>query len=158
LLDRLRQLAGVQQATAMSDLPFHRLAQRYNTGVEDSGGSNGASVATVDYYQFVMSDYFQTMGIPIVAGRTFDATDTTSGGRVVIVNETLARRLWNGRDPIGQRLRPNLGSSIGTSVNPWHTVIGVAKDVKEAGVDRAAGAELYLFIDQPGPPIDGTQR
>ena len=158
LLDRLRQLPGVQQATAMSDLPFHRLAQRYNTGVEDGSGSNGASVATVDYYQFVMSDYFQTMGIPIVAGRRFDATDTTSGGRVVIVNETLARRLWNGRDPIGQRLRPNLGSSIGTSENPWHTVIGVAKDVKEAGVDRAAGAELYLFIDQPGPPIDGTQR
>ena len=58
----------------------------------------------------------------------------------------------------GSALRPNLGSSIGTSENPWHTVIGVAKDVKEAGVDRAAGAELYLFIDQPGPPIDGTQR
>ena len=99
-----------------------------------------------------------TMGIPIVAGRGFEATDTASGGRVVIVNKTLANRLWKGRDPIGQRVRPNLGASIGSSVNPWHTVIGVAKDVKEAGVDRDAGAELYLFVDQPGPPIDGTER
>ena len=87
-----------------------------------------------------MSDYFETMRIPIVAGRGFDAIDTTSEGRVVIINETLANRLWKGRDPIGQRLRPNLSPSLGTSVNPWHTVIGVAKDVKEAGVDRDAGA------------------
>ena len=86
------------------------------------------------------------------------ASDTASEGRVVIINETLANRLWKGRDPIGQRLRPNLSASIGTSDNPWHTVIGVAKDVKEAGVDRDAGAELYLFVDQPGPPIDGTTR
>jgi predicted permease len=158
LLDALRQVPGVQAATAMSDLPFDRLAQRYNTGAENYQDTDGRPVAAVDYYQFVMSDYFSTMGIPIVAGRGFQAIDTTSAGRVVIINDTLAKRLWPGRDPIGQRLRPNLGASIGTSVNPWHTVIGVAKDVREAGVDRDAGAELYLFIDQPGPPIDGTER
>ena len=155
LLDNLRQMPGVQVATAMSDLPLSRLAQRYNTGAENVDGS---PVAIVDYYQFVMSDFFKTMGIPIMAGRSFEAADTASGGRVAIVNETLANRLWKGRDPIGQRVRPNLGASIGSSVNPWHTVIGVAKDVKEAGVDRDAGAELYLFVDQPGPPDDGTER
>jgi putative ABC transport system permease protein len=158
LLDTLRQLPGVQAATAMSDLPVNRLAQRYNTGAENYTNADGSPVAIVDYYQFVMSDYFKTMRIPIVAGRGFDAIDTASEGRIVIINETLANRLWKGRDPIGQRVRPNLGASIGTSVNPWHTVIGVAKDVKEAGVDRDAGAELYLFVDQPGPPIDGTAR
>jgi putative ABC transport system permease protein len=98
------------------------------------------------------------MGIPIVAGRGFAAIDTVSEGRVVVVNETLANRLWQGRDPIGQRLRPSLNTSLGTAANPWHTVVGVAKNVKQAGVDRAAGTELYLFIDQPGPPIDGTER
>ena len=85
-------------------------------------------------------------------------SDTASGGRVAVINETLARRLWKGRDPIGQRLRPNLGASIGTSANPWHTVIGVAKDVKEAGVDRDAWRRVLLFVDQPGPPIDDTAR
>jgi putative ABC transport system permease protein len=158
LLDTLRQTPGVQAATAMSDLPFNRLAQRYDTGAENYTNAEGQPVSIVEYYQFVMSDYFETMGIPILAGRGFAAIDTASEGRVVVINETLASRLWTGRDPIGQRLRVNLAASIGTSNNPWHTVIGVAKDVKEAGVDRDTGAELYLFIDQPGPPIDGTAR
>ena len=158
LLDTLRQTPGVQAATAMSDLPFNRLAQRYDTGAENYTNTEGQPVSIVEYYQFVMSDYFETMGIPILAGRGFEAIDTASEGRVVVINETLASRLWKGRDPIGQRLRVNLAASIGTSNNPWHTVIGVAKDVKEAGVDRDTGAELYLFIDQPGPPIDGTAR
>jgi predicted permease len=158
LLDILRQLPGVQAATAMSDLPVNRLVQRYNTGAQNYANADGTPVSVVDYYQLVMSDYFKTMRIPMVAGRGFEAIDTASEGRVVVVNETLANRLWKGRDPIGQRLRPNLAASIGTSSNPWHTVIGVAKDVKQAGVDRDAGAELYLFVDQPGPPIDGTER
>jgi hypothetical protein len=109
----------------------------------------------VDYYQFVMADYFATMGIPIVAGRDFDRADITSPERVTIVNETLANKLWKGRNPIGQRVRPNLSGSMGSSSNPWHTVIGVARDVKEAGVDRAAGFELYMFTEQPGPSVEG---
>jgi putative ABC transport system permease protein len=96
------------------------------------------------------------MGIPIVAGRSFEPTDRESLERVVIVNETLANKLWKGRNPIGQRLRPNLSAALGTMARPWHTVIGVARDVKEGGVDRAAGTELYLFIEQPAPANDGT--
>ena len=158
LLDTVRQIPGVQSATAMSELPVNRLAQRFNTGASSYANADGRPVAVVDYYHFVMSDYFDTMRTPIVAGRGFDASDKTSGGRVVVINETLANRLWKGRDPIGQQLRPNLSASIGTSDNPWHTVIGVAKDVKAAGIDRDAGAELYLYIDQPAPPIDDSTR
>ena len=158
LLVRLRAVPGVQAATAMSNLPLDRVVQAFNTGVENYVNADGRPVAVVDYYQYVMSDYFGTMKIPIVAGRGFEQTDIVSEDRVVVVNETLARRLWTGRDPVGQRLRPNLGASIGAGQNPWHTVIGVAKDVKEGGVDRETGAELYLFVDQPGPPIDGTER
>jgi predicted permease len=158
LLDSLRALPGVHAATAMSDLPFNRLAQRYGTEAENYANADGRPVAIVDYYQHVMSDYFKTMGIPIVAGRGFEAIDMASGDRVVVINETLADRLWSGRDPIGQRVRPNLRASVGTSQNPLHTVIGVSKDVKEAGASQDAGAELYLFVDQPGPPIDGTER
>jgi predicted permease len=158
LLDTLRQIPGAQAATAMSDLPFDRLPQRYSTGAENYTNTDGTPVAIVEYYQFVMSDYFRTMGIPIVAGRSFEAIDAASAGRVAIINETLADRLWKGRDPIGRLVRPSLAASLGTSVNPWHTVIGVAKDVKQAGVDRDAGGELYLFVDQAGPPTDGTER
>jgi predicted permease len=158
LLDRLREVPGVEAATAMSGLPLNRLSQRYITIVENYANDEGRPSTVVDYYQYVMSGYFDTMAIPIIEGRAFAATDTVSGGRVAVVNETLARRLWPGRSAIGQQLQPNMAASIGTSVNPWHTVIGVAKDVKEGGVDRAAGTEVYLFIDQPGPPIDGSEK
>jgi putative ABC transport system permease protein len=86
----------------------------------------------------VTSDIFETTGIPILRGRSFDANDATS--RVAVVNETLANRYWNGRDPIGQQLRPG-----GTM--PWLTVVGVAKDVKQVGVDETVGAEAYVLID-----------
>ena len=141
----------------MSDLPLNRFVQGFTTRVENDAAATGQTSEIVDYYQFVMSDYFETMGIPIVAGRGFDRTDIASLDRVAIVNETLANRLWKGRNPIGQRLRPNLSASMGTSANPWHTVIGVAKDVKEGGVDRETGTELYMFTEQPAPPVDGTE-
>jgi predicted permease len=156
LLDTLRAAPGVQAATAMSDLPLNRVVQGFTTRVEDPSAEKGQTSGIVDYYQFVMSDYFETMGIPIVAGRGFQRTDITSLERVVVVNETLANRLWKDRNPIGQRLRPNLAASMGTSNNPWHRVIGVAKDVKEGGVDRETGTELYMFTDQPAPGVEGT--
>src|SRR5207244_8025673 len=110
--------------------------------------SDGSPVEIIDYYQFVMGDYFETMGVPIVAGRSFEPADAASPARVVIVNETLANRIWKGRNPIGQRVRPNLGAAIGFGGNSWHTVIGVAKDVKQSGVEKDTGMELYVSLDQ----------
>jgi predicted permease len=158
LLDSFRGIPGVQAATAMSDLPLTRATQGYSTGVQGEAGGARQASESVDYYQFVMSDYFETMGIAIVAGRGFEPADMTSLDRVAIVNETLATRLWNGRDPIGQRIRPNLAASMGTASNPWHRVIGVARDVKEAGVDRPSGTELYLFAEQPAPSLEGNRH
>ena len=158
LLDSFRGIPGVEAATAMSDLPLTRATQGYSTGVQGEAGGARQASESVDYYQFVMSDFFGTMGIAIVAGRSFEPADLTSLERVAIVNETLATRLWKGRDPIGQRVRPNLAASMGTANNPWHRVIGVARDVKEAGVDRPSGTELYLFAEQPAPSLEGNQR
>jgi len=158
LLESFRGIPGVQAATAMSDLPLTRARQGYSTGVQGEAGGAQQASESVDYYQFVMADYFETMGIAIVAGRGFEPSDMTSLERVAIVNETLATRLWQGRDPIGQRVRPNLAASMGTASNPWHRVIGVARDVKEAGVDRPSGTELYLFAEQPAPSLEGNQH
>jgi MacB-like periplasmic core domain len=80
-------------------------------------------------------------------GRGFERTDNVSQGKVAIVNETLAKRIWKGQNPIGQRLRPP-GGSFGASDDVWHTVIGVAKDVRQRGVERPAGTELYVSLDQ----------
>jgi putative ABC transport system permease protein len=82
------------------------------------------------------------MGIPIVEGRGFESTDAASGGWVTVVNEALANSQWKGRNPIGQRLRP-----AGTN-DQWFTVIGVAKDVKQASLDRQTEPEAYILVDQ----------
>ena len=98
-----------------------------------------------------MSDYFETMGIPIVQGRGFQPGDAAASGPVAVVNETLANRYWTGLNPIGQRLRPCCFDSI-----PWYTVIGVAQDIKQGGVDRKTGTEFYVLVEQTAafpPPL-----
>jgi putative ABC transport system permease protein len=86
--------------------------------------------------------YIETMGIPVVEGRSFEPADA-GGAPVALVNEALVRRFYQDRDPIGTRVKPGFGSDV-----PWFTVIGVVKDVKQGGVDQAAGTELYSLIDQ----------
>jgi predicted permease len=150
VLERLRAVSGVQTAAVMSGLPPNRSPSAIGTRIENYTAAAGGPVEVVDYYQFVMGDYFETMGIPIVAGRGFEWTDIASQGKVVVINETLANRIWKGRDPIGRRLRPNLSGTIGVTDNPWHTVIGVARDVKQRGMEQSAGTELYVSLDQLG--------
>src|SRR5215468_5997384 len=147
MLDRLRSVPGVLGTAAMSGLPPNRTPDGIATPIENYSSYDGKPFENIDYYQFVMGDYFGTMGIPIIAGRGFERTDNASQGKVVIVNETLAKRIWKGRNPIGQRLRPP-GASFGASDDAWHTVIGVAKDVRQRGLERPAGTELYVSLDQ----------
>jgi putative ABC transport system permease protein len=173
VLDRLRAVPGVLGTVAMSGLPPNRTPDAIATPIENYTSGDGKPSEIIDYYQFVMGDYFETMGIPILAGRGFERTDNASQGnasqgnasqgnapqgnapqgKVAIVNETLAKKIWQGQNPIGQRLRPP-GSSFGASEDVWHTVIGVAKDVRQHGVERPAGTELYVSLDQHGvsPP------
>ena len=139
LLAQLRTVAGVQGATAMTGLPLDRPFLANQTEITNNLAASGPFIA-IDY-QRVMSGFFETMGIPILQGRGFESTDLPSDGGVAVVNETLANTYWNGRNPIGQRLRP-------ASTQPWFTVIGVAKDVKQSGVDQPVGAEAYLLVDQ----------
>jgi predicted permease len=148
LLDKLRVAPGVQGAAAMSGLPPNRSPEAIPTGIENHTAADGSPVEIIDYYQFVMGDYFETMGVPIVAGRSFEPADAASQGKVVVVNETLANRIWKGRNPIGQRVRPNLSAAIGFGGDSWHTVIGVARDVKQGGVEKETGTELYVSLDQ----------
>ena len=143
LLENLRAVPGVQAATAMSGLPPNRPLNANDTDIDNYTAPPEGPFENVDYYQFVMSDYFETMGIPIVQGRSFQRADEASTGMVAIVNETLVNTFWKGRNPIGLRLRPCCGDQV-----PWFTVVGVAKDVKQGGVDQKTGTEFYFFVDQ----------
>ena len=155
LLDALRAVPGVEAATAMAGLPPNRPPFKTTTRVADVTVSSPSSAALgpdqiVDYYQYVLNDYFETMGIPIVRGRSFQPTDATSSGFVAIVNEKFAETFWKGRDPIGQRVKPCCNDQP-----PWFTVVGVAKDVKQGGIDQETGTELYLAVPQIAKPAPG---
>jgi predicted permease len=143
ILETLRAVPGVLAASAMSGLPPDRPLNANDTEIDNYTSPPEGPYENVDYYQLVMSDYFETMGIPIVQGRSFQSIDAASSGFVTVVNERLVNTFWKGLNPIGQRLRPCCGDEV-----PWWTVIGVAKDVKQGGVDRDTGTELYFFVEQ----------
>ena len=143
LLDNLRIVPGVHAATAMSGLPPNRPVNANDTDIDNYKAPPQGPFENVDYYQSVMSDYFETMGIPLVQGRSFQRGDAATPGVVAVVNETLANTFWKGQNPLGQRLRPCCREEI-----PWMTVVGVAKDVKQGGVDQKTGTELYFFVEE----------
>jgi predicted permease len=144
LLEKLRGVPGVQGASAMSGLPPNRPLDANDTDIGNYTAPPEGPFENVDYYQSVMTNYFETMGIPIVKGRSFLPSDAASGP-VVIVNETLVNTFWKGVDPIGQTLKPGFANFAQV---PDFRVIGVAKDVKQGGVDKKTGTELYTLIDQ----------
>jgi len=145
LTGQLRQLPGVQGAAAMSGLPPVRLVNANDTDFEGYTSPAEGPFENVDYYQSVTQDYLGTMGIPVVEGRDFSAADATGGGGpVVMVNETLAKTFYKDQSPIGRRLR--VGGS--QSKNPWLTIVGVVRDVKQGGVGNKTGTEVYFLAEQ----------
>jgi putative ABC transport system permease protein len=140
LVDRLAAMPGVENVSIVSGLPPQRQANAFGTDIEDYTPRPDVP-DVVDFYQTVTAGYFEAMRIPIVRGRTFREGDRTSAP-VAVVNETFARTFWKDLDPIGRRVRPRFGGTT-----PWVTVIGVVKDVKQRGVDRATGSELYFLLE-----------
>ncbi|MEO8683050.1 MAG: ABC transporter permease, partial [Vicinamibacterales bacterium] len=137
VLEKIRGIAGVQSASAMTGLPPNRPLDANDTDIDNYTAPPEGPYENVDYYQNVLSDYFETMGIPIVQGRGFLPSDATAPAPVAVVNETLVNTFWKGLNPIGQRLRPQGPGDV-----PWFTVVGVAKDVKQGGVDQKTGTEF----------------
>ncbi|MBY0496896.1 MAG: ABC transporter permease [Cyanobacteria bacterium] len=153
ILERIRTIPGVVSVSAMSGLPPERLAATMATdfdGYDATGPGDPPEFA--DFTQYVLGSYFGTMAIPILQGRSFEASDAASSDRVVVVNKTLADTFWKGRNPIGQRLRPCCSAET-----PWSTVVGVAADVKQGGIDKKTGTEIYFLLDQLARPGSGNR-
>ncbi len=113
-----------------------------DTDIEGFVMTKDGPIQNVDFYQAVSKDYFQTMGIRLMDGRLFDDRDVQNAPPVVIINKAMAATFWPNQTPVGRRVRPG-------GAKDWCTVIGVVDDVKNAGLDRPAGTELYLPYRQP---------
>ena len=143
LLERVRAIPGVQGAAAMTGLPPRRQVNANDTAFEGVPGPPDGPIQNVDYYQTVTADYLQTMGIPVVNGRGFTAADAT-GTPVVMINEALAKVFYPQQNPIGRRVQ----AFFRRNDNPWLTIVGVVKDVKQGGVEGKTGTELYFLAAQ----------
>ena len=127
----------------MSGLPPLRQVNANDTDIEGYVAPPDGPFANVDYYNTVTTGYVEAMGIPVVEGRAFLPTDAL--GTTVMINQTMARTFYKEQSPIGRRVRP---SGPPTANIPWFTIVGVLKDVKQGGVDKKTGTELYFNFEQ----------
>src|SRR5580704_6550848 len=140
---RLTSLPGVQSAALVSGLAPMRPPNMNDTDIEGFVPTEGGPIQNVDFYQAVSKDYFATMGIRLMDGRLFDGRDVQCAPDAVIINKTMAMTFWPNQNPIGRRIRPG-------GAKDWSTIVGIVDDVKNAGLDRPAGTEIYLPYQQPG--------
>ncbi|MGC2398846.1 MAG: FtsX-like permease family protein, partial [Acidobacteriaceae bacterium] len=102
--------------------------------------------------QIVSASYLSTARVPLKAGRDFTAQDTRDKTLVTIVNETLARTMWPGENPIGKRFACCEDHGPKGRMNPvWHEIVGVVGDVRAQGLDRQVQPEFYLPLTQMPP-------
>jgi predicted permease len=158
LARNLRSIPGVEAVSPVTGLPPNRPVNPNLTDLENLAPPPGMPGHTVDYNNFAGIEYFETMRIPIVKGRGFNTGDI-SGPPVVVINEAMARQFYAAVDPIGRRLRPTSPPlPAGTpDTLPWFTIVGVAKDVKQGGLDQKTGTEIYYDIEQ-GPRVNGVAQ
>jgi predicted permease len=140
LQGRVRSLPGVKAVAMVNQLPMSGVTANASFDVEGPPASNDVNVADT---QLISPDYFRVMGISLVRGRSFTDNDANLPPAFVIVNQTLARKLWPGADPIGKRIRLRTDA-------PWLSVVGVVTDIKNHGSNVATKPEMYfLHTDQP---------
>ena len=143
VLERLAAQPSVTEVAAMSGLPPIRPLDANDTQFEGFVQTEDSPPQNVDFYQTVTADYLETMEIELVEGRSFESSDDAGGVPVALVNESLARRFYPGESAIGRRLRPGFSDNI-----PYLEIVGVVADVKQAGLEEAAGTELYFHFPQ----------
>jgi putative ABC transport system permease protein len=109
--------------------------------------STGAIFDEIDYYNQVGPQYFDTVGARLLDGRLFNDGDGLQSTPVVIVNQTMARKYWPNESAIGHWIRN------GPPTTPTRRIIGVVTDIKNAGLDRPTGTELYFPATQVPPRL-----
>ncbi len=142
VIERAASLPGVAAATVAFNPPFTvQRARSISVEGQETGTGPGA-VAPID---LVEPGYFQTMRIPLLRGRAFAGGDSPAAPRVAVVNETMARHFWGGKNPIGGRLR-FFGDSAPVEI------VGVAKNCTYISPGEAPRLMVYLSLRQSYAP------
>jgi predicted permease len=94
--------------------------------------------------RFATAGYLETLGVPLLKGRSFDTRDVPDAPLTAVINQSMARRFWPDGEPLGQRIK--IGNAAST--HPWATVVGVVGDVRQQGLDVAAEPEFFFSANQ----------
>jgi len=141
VLAEVRALPDVENAGYVSTMPFQSIGNtrsyRYDSGL-------GEGEPTDALFRVGTNGYLQTLGVQLVAGRLIDDRDGADAPKVIVVNETLARRHWPHENPLGHRLSFGFGNTDA----PWFTIVGVVKDVRERGYEREMKPGVYIAFAQ----------
>ena len=137
VLHRTRSVPGIAAAGITDFLP---LAGDRSWEVSGKGQVYEKGRHPEAFVRVVSDGYFEALGIALKSGRKFTESDRASSEPVVVVNETLARTLWPGQDPIGKIMTQDGG----------RRVVGVVADVHHGGPERSGGSEMYLPMRQTG--------
>jgi putative ABC transport system permease protein len=136
-VQRLAALPGVQSAAAASQIPLGGNVDRYGFHAEGKIHANPELDDSAERY-CITPGFIATLRIPLLGGRDIAVTDTALGPGVILVNQTTARGMWPGENPIGKRVK------LGGLNNPWMTVVGVVGDVHHVGLDAAPTMQFYV--------------
>lgn len=136
-LRRVRDIPGVEAAALTDALP---LGRNRTWGAGAVGQIYKAEEYPLAFVHVVTEGYWQALGVDLKAGRTFTETDDAKSKQVVVINESLAQRLWPGQNPLGKRLR---GAGNGSQ-----EVIGVVRDVRHIALEQSSGNEMYFSMRQ----------
>ncbi len=145
LRDRVQAKPGIGSVATVYGLPFGTMLNAVVGAIIDGRPESESRARARAALRVVSSDYFRTMGVPLLAGRAFsDELDTLNSPPALIINETLARKYFPGEDPVGRRIQ------LFTLSSNWHEIVGVIKDVKLTGLDAPATPEVYQSDLQSG--------
>lgn len=142
LIERLKTSPGIESVGGTSNLPLSGTNMMFLASVE--GRSNSSLPAS---FRSVSPDYFRTMRIPLLKGRWFDDRDTAESQPVVVINETMARKISpNYEEALGKRIKHGFKNQVAE-------VVGVIGDVKYAGLDQQTKPEMYAPFAQRAWPF-----
>jgi predicted permease len=141
---RIAAIPGVERVGAAQHLPLSGYNWLGSLSIERQPIPPTAAHPSVTW-RSVSGDYFGAMHIPLKRGRLFIPTDTRDRPPVIIINATMAKRYWPGRDPIGERIRLDHGT-----LDEWATIVGIVGDVRFRSPDALGGDEAYRPNEQQG--------
>ncbi len=142
IVERVATLPGVESAASVMGMPLTVIGAASQVFVLGRPEPKPGEPQVAGYSQ-VSTNYFHTMGIPLLRGRNFDGHDTVDAPFVAIVNETFARTLFPNEDPIGQRLK------VMDSYRERPTeIVGIIRDTRQRGIATSPGSEMYFPVEQ----------